>query len=400
MRGGLRIGRLFGIDVTIDFSWTLVFLLMSWNLTAVFLTWHPTWSLGGSVLLAVVAALLFFGSVVAHELAHALVAKSFGMQVRQIRLFLFGGVSDIEREPPSPGAEFWMAIVGPLTSFGLAVIFLAIVGTTLRTPPSIMPEDALEMLSQLGPLSTLFFWLGPVNLMVGLFNLIPGFPLDGGRVLRAALWKATGDLHRATFAASVVGRSIGWCFIIAGIAMVFGARIPFFGHGAGSGLWLAFIGWFLSSAATGSYAALQVQEVMSGVRVGHLMRRPELVVPPNASVESVARDWFMRSSERAFAVVEGDVLVGLVSVGDLRKIPQEEWDGTLVTAIMTPRNRLVVVTAYDDAEEALRRLGELDVDQLPVVNGDTLVGMVSRATIARWLELHVAGSHIARPRPA
>lgn len=400
MRGGLRIGRLFGIDVTVDFSWALVFLLMSWNLTAVFLTWHPTWSLGGAVVLAVVAALLFFGSVLAHELAHALVAKSFGMRVRQIRLFLFGGVSDIEREPPSPGAEFWMAIVGPLTSFGLALIFLVVAGTTLPTLSRIDPTNPFEMLSQLGPLSTLFFWLGPVNLTVGLFNLIPGFPLDGGRVLRAAIWKLTGDLHHATFAASIVGRTIGWSFVIAGIAMVFGARIPFFGQGAGSGVWLAFIGWFLSSAATGSYAALQVQEVLAGVRVGHLMRRSGYVVPPDASIRSVASDWFMRSSEHAFPVVAGDLLVGLVSVGDLRRVPQEVWDATAVTAIMTPRDRLAVVAPYDDAESAVRKLGALDVDQLPVVDGEALVGMLSRADVARWLELHVGGPHLGAPRAA
>lgn len=401
MRGGLRIGRLFGIDLTVDFTWGLIFLLMSWNLTAVFQTWHPTWSLGVCVLVAIVATLLFFGSVIAHELAHALVARSFGMRTRQIRLFLFGGVSDIEHEPDSAGAEFWMAIVGPLTSFGLAFLFFVVGGATVPMRPSFDPTNAFESLSHLSPLSTLLVWLAPVNLMVGAFNLIPGFPLDGGRVLRALLWKSTGDLDHATFAASIVGRTIGWCFIVAGIAMVFCARVPLLGQGAGSGLWLAFIGWFLSSAATESYQALQVQEIMAGVRVADLMRRSGYAVQPQASVGLVAVDWFMRSREHAFPVVDRDNrLVGLVSVGDLRKVPTTAWNETSVVEIMTPRSRLAVVTANDAAEQALAKLSELDVNQLPVMDGDVLVGILSRADIARWLELRVGARAIGSPRTA
>lgn len=398
MRGALRIGRLFGIDLAIDWSWGLIFLLMSWNLTAVFHAWHPSWPLVACFALALVAAVLFFASVVAHELAHALVAKSYSIRVREIRLFLFGGVSNIESEPPSPGAEAWMAIVGPLVSIGLGIVFIVLAGLAL---PRIDATNPWETLAALGPLATLFFWLGPINLFVGIFNLVPGFPLDGGRILRAVIWKITGDLHRATLAASTVGRAIGWTFVMLGIAMAFGARIPFFGQGAGSGLWLAFIGWFLASAAERSFGALVVQEVLDGVRVGQLMRRTGSIVPPETTVRAVVNDWFMRSSEHAFPVVVDGRLLGLVCVGDVRKLPQSAWDNTLVTAVMTPRERLAVVGPADGAESALRKLGELDVDQLPVVDGELLVGMISRRDIARWLELHVGTPRgIAAPRAA
>lgn len=398
MTGTLRIGRLFGIDIGIDWSWGLVFLLMSWNLTVVFHSWHPGWPVIGCLLLAIVAALLFFSSVLAHELAHAVVAQSFGMKVREIRLFLFGGVSNIEREPPSPKAEFWMAIVGPLMSFALGFVFIVLASFALPRVDAASPWDTL---ASLGPVATLFFWLGPVNILVGAFNLIPGFPLDGGRVLRAAVWRATGDLHKATLAASTAGRVIGWALVALGIAMVFGARVPVFGRGAGGGVWLAFIGWFLASAATRSYGALVLKEVLEGVRVSQLMRRSGWVVPPETSVRRAVDEWFMRSSEHAFPVVTDGVLLGLVCVGDVRKLSQEAWDRTPVQAIMTPRESLSTVAPDDPAEDALRRLGELDVDQLPVLDGERLVGMVARRDIARWLELNTAPPRaIGMPRTA
>lgn len=396
MGGAFRIGRLFGIDLAIDWSWGLIFLLMSWNLTAVFHAWHPSWSIVSAFALAVIAALLFFGSVVAHELAHALVAKSFDIKVREIRLFLFGGVSNIEREPPSPGAEAWMAIVGPLVSFALGMIFIGLASLTL---PSIDAADPFATLAALGPMATLFFWLGPINVFVGLFNLIPGFPLDGGRVLRAAIWKLTGDLHKATFAASAVGRAFGWTLVLLGIAMAFGARIPLLGQGPGSGIWLAFIGWFLASAAERSFGALVVQEVLEGVPVAQLMRRTGLVIPPETTVRAAVNEWFMRSSEHAFPVVVNGRLLGLVCVGDVRKLAQSAWDATPVTAIMTPRERLAVVGPGTAAEAALRKLAELDVDQLPVLEGELLVGILSRRDLARWLELHVGAPRGAAPAP-
>ncbi len=398
MRGGIRIGRLFGIELMLDYSWIFVFLLMTWNLSAVFGHWHPDWPVGASFALALVAAVLFFGSVLAHELAHSLVARAFGLRVREIRLFLFGGVSNIEREPPSATAEFWTAVVGPLFSiaWGAGLVLLAAL-----LLPSVPPEQLVDSLSRLGPLLTLLVWLGPINVVIGLFNLVPGFPLDGGRILRAVLWSATKDLHTATFWASTVGRAIGWTFIVTGIAIFFGTRIPFLGEGPVSGLWLAFIGWFLSSAAERSYGQLLVQDVLEGIRVAHLMRRGGYAVTPEVSVSELVNEWFLRSSERAFPVVEEGRLVGLVCVDDLRKAPQEWWGRTNVAAIMTPGDRVEVATPSDDASATLRRLAQLDVDQLPVVEDGYLVGMVDRRDIARWLEIRLgAARRLGTPRHA
>jgi Zn-dependent protease len=394
MRSAIRIGKLFGIDIEVDWSWVIIFLLMAWNLTVVFHGWHPLWPFYACFVLAIVAALLFFASVLAHELAHALVATSYGMTVHSIRLFLFGGVSNIEREPPSPKAEFWMAIVGPVVSIGLGFAFTVMSTLLLRTMEA--AENPWDTLAGLGPIGTLLFWLGPINVMVGVFNLIPGFPLDGGRVLRAALWQVSGDLHRATLTASMVGRVIGWAFVFMGIAMVFGVRIPFLGYGPASGVWIAFIGWFLASAAERSFGALLTQEVLEGVRVAHLMRPAEHVIPAETSVGTAVSSWFMRSGEHAFPVVSNGRFVGLLTVGDIRKLLPDTWDGTPVASVMTPREKLVVASPFEDALEALRKLGQLDVDQLPVVDGDRLIGIVSRSDVARWLELHLVA---ARERP-
>lgn len=398
MRGALRLGRLFGINIAVDWSWGLIFVLVTWNLTEVFLRWHANWSFGGSVALAVVASLLFFGSVVAHELAHSLVAGRFGVQVREIRLFLFGGVASLDREPPSPSAEFWTAVVGPLVSIGIGIVLTAIAALMM---PGVVGETPWANMARLGPLGTLLFWLGPINVLVGVFNLIPGFPLDGGRLLRAGLWRITGDLHKATLTSSMVGRGIGWLFVVMGIAMVFGARIPFFGQGPVSGIWLAFIGWFLSSAAQQSYGALLVQDVLTGVRISNLMRRSGPAVPSTTSVSSVVNEWFMRSSERSFPVVDDGRLVGLVCIGDVSRLPQDAWDRAPVSAIMTPRERLVVATPDEEALSALRKFAERDVEQLPVLEGDELVGMLTRSAIARWLELHLGASpRLGAPHPA
>lgn len=398
---GIRLGRLFGISLWLDYSWIFIFLLMTWNLTAIFSQSHPQWG-AANLIVAVIAAVLFFGSVLAHELGHALVAKAYGLRVREIRLFLFGGVSDIEREPPSPKAELLIAIVGPIVSFliGLASVALALLVVSATEGWQALtiagsPGDASELLGRLGPISTILLWLGPINVMIGLFNLIPGFPLDGGRVLRAIMWRITGDLMRATRIASVVGQLIGWTFVLMGVAMFFGAKIPFFGRGAGSGIWLAFIGWFLSSAAVRSYRGLIVQEVLDGVKVAHLMRRTGPVMPQNTSVSAAVSDWFMRSSEHAFPVVSfGDHFAGIVAAGDIRRAPREAWGTTPVSEIMTPRDALITAHPSDDALTALRKLGERDVEQLPVLDEQTgeLVGMLERTAIARWLEMNVMSS--------
>jgi Zn-dependent protease/CBS domain-containing protein len=386
---GLRIGRVFGIDLTVDQSWLFIAVLMTWSLTAGFQRWHPTWSFATSLATAALAAVLFFVSVLLHELAHSVVARSFGVPVNRITLFLFGGVSNIEREPPSARAEFLIAVVGPLTSIVIGFVLVGIASRIAPLPPDAL-TDPYHAVSELGPGATLLLWLGPINLVVGVFNLIPGFPLDGGRIFRSALWGITKDLHRATQIASAVGQAIGWLFVFLGVAMAFGANVPFFGRGFVGGLWLAFIGWFLASAAAQTWQRQLAHEVLEGLTVARLMRPPTSAVTAAASVEALVHDRLMGSDERAFPVVQDDRLIGLVTISDMRRAPRQDWPVVPVTAIMTPLSDLVVASPREDVADALDKLARANVSQLPVTEeGDRLVGILQRRDIARWIELHV-----------
>jgi CBS domain-containing protein/Zn-dependent protease len=305
------------------------------------------------------------------------------MSVRRITLFLFGGVSNIAREPPSPSAEAIMAIVGPLTSlligFGLVVIGGAMIGDV----------DEVEAARRLGPVLTLILWLGPLNVMIGLFNLLPGFPLDGGRILRALLWVLSGDLRRATRWASAVGQAVGWTFIALGLSMTFGLRVPFFGVGPMGGLWLIFIGWFLTVAARQSYANVYVEEALGGYRVRDLMRDAREILSPDDTLDAAVHERFLRSDARGFPVVVADRLVGLLAMEDVRRVASQDWAVTRVGEVMRPASALSVAHPDEPVSDAARALAELDVAQLPVIEPPSgrLVGMLLSRDIARWIEL-------------
>jgi Zn-dependent protease/predicted transcriptional regulator len=386
MRSGVKVGRLFGIDFYIDWSWLFIFFLITWQLAASFGQFHSGWSDGLRWGVAVVAALLFFGSVLAHELAHSLMAMAHGVNVRNITLHLFGGVSNIERNPPSPRAEFLITIVGPLTSFVLGVLFLLIGGVSVGTLGGSI-RNPLRMMQTLGPVTTTLLWLGGINIILGIFNLIPGFPLDGGRVLRSVLWAASDNLRRATRWASWIGQGVAWLLILTGIAMIFGANVPFFGSGFGSGLWLAFIGWFLNSASIQSYRQIVIQDVLEGVQVEQLMRRNAPTVSPNITISTLVHEYVMGTDDHAFPVVEGGRLVGMVTLEDMRSVPRERWNETNVAKVMTPAEDLVKTTPDADAADALSRLSGRDVRQLPVVRNGNLLGVLRRSDIVRWLQL-------------
>ena len=246
-RGGSRITRVFGITIRVDWNWLIILALVTWNLSRVFGQVRPDRSTVLTWALSLAAALLFFLSVLTHELAHSLVARSRGIPVEDITLFIFGGASDIEEQPDTPGGEFLMAVLGPVTSVVIGVIlpFLAWVAGN----PGAVLGDPEGTLAQLKPLTTLLVWLGSINVVLGVFNMIPGFPLDGGRVLRSIVWALTGSLETATRFASIVGLVIGWAMIAGGLLIILGVSIPVFGSGFVSGLWLSLIGWFLHSAA-------------------------------------------------------------------------------------------------------------------------------------------------------
>lgn len=305
---------------------------------------------------------------------------------------MFGGVADIEREPPSPRAEFLITVVGPLTSLVLGIVFL-VIGTAIAGISNLSIYNPEGLLAQLNPLSTIFLWLGPINIVLAVFNLVPGFPLDGGRILRSIIWAISNNLRLATRIASFIGQAIGWLMILAGVAMIFGAHIPFFGTGLVSGLWLIFIGWFLSSAASQSYRQLVIHHILEGVPVNRIMRTDIPTASPYMTIEDLVRLLLINSDERSFPVVEDDRLVGLVCIEDLKKVAREEWPIVPVSRIMTPRDKLITIGPNDDLAKAFEQLARIDVNQLPVVVGDTLVGLLRRRDLLRWLQIH---SQIAR----
>jgi Zn-dependent protease/CBS domain-containing protein len=392
VRSGFRLVRLFGIQIRIDWSWLLILALVTWSLGSSFGQAHPTWTSGVVWGTALLAALLFFTSVLLHELAHSLVARARGIPVQSITLFLFGGVSSIQHDPDSPGVEFVMAIVGPLTSLVLGAILLVVAAPHVRTIAA--SGNALQGLAQLNPLPTILLWLGTINVALGVFNLIPGFPLDGGRVLRSILWGISGNLRRATRWASWIGQGIAWLMIGTGIAMVFGVKIPYFGTGLLNGLWLAFIGWFLNNASAQSYRQIVVHDILEGVSVERMMRTDPPTVSPDCSLNDLVHEHVMGTDEASFPVVEAGradekpELVGIVTIEDVRAIPRDDWDTTTVRDVMTPFEKLVTVVRSDDGAVALDRLTETDIRQLPVVEGHTLVGMLRRRDVMQWLRLH------------
>lgn len=391
MRSGFRIARLFGIDVNVDWSWVFIFVLVTWNLSTLFGQFHSDWGTAMRWGLGVAAALVFFVSVLAHELAHSLVAKSRGIPVRSITLFLFGGVSNIRSEPESPQAEFLMAIVGPLTSIVLG-IGLVVAASAVSGPFTGLGSSPGRVIGQMGPLGTLLAWLGSINVSLGIFNLIPGFPLDGGRVLRSILWAATDNLRRATRWASWVGHVIAWAMILAGIAMVFGIQIPLLGSGLISGLWLAFIGWFLNSATSQSYQRVVIRDILEGVPVERMMHAGPPTVPADITVGTLVHEHIMQEGDCGFPVMQGDRLVGLVTLEDVRKIPRDAWESTSVHEIMTPADDLVTVSPDEDASDMMNTLMERDVRQLPVIRDGQVVGCVRRQDIMKWLQLEAQGA--------
>ncbi|HKX32681.1 MAG TPA: site-2 protease family protein [Blastocatellia bacterium] len=337
---------------------------------------------------SIIASCLFFVSILLHELSHSLVARAYGLPVRRITLFLFGGVSNIEREPPTPKVEFLMAAVGPLTSLLLGGFLVALgVLKALYSGAGPVSADPQTAFRGFGPVSTILFWLGPINMLLGLFNLIPGFPLDGGRILRAILWKAANDLQKATAWAAGVGKVVGWLFMAAGLAMIFGLHLPVFGGGLGSGIWLILIGWFLREAAISSYRQTVIRDLLEDVPVHRLMRSDVPTVFPTLPVSSLVYDYLMRTDEQAFPVLDQGRIVGIVSLDDIRKVPRDQWELISVGQIMTRLNQLDAVSASEDAGEALEKLTRRNVRQVPVVENGHWVGLLRLQDIYRWLEI-------------
>ena len=379
---GWRIGSLFGIDICLDPSLLIIFVLIVYMLgTTVFPGWHPNWDSGTRWLVAIAAAVLFFASLLAHELAHALMSRRFGIGVRRITLFLFGGVAEMEDEPHEPRAEFLIAIVGPAMSLFLGLVFSSI-GLYMAGPgfADLLAEDSDAALASLSPLASLLLWLGPVNTILGIFNLVPGFPLDGGRVLRAAIWWFTGDLHRATRLASDAGRLFGWLMIFLGVMQVISGMLF-------QGLWLVMIGWFLSNAASTSYRMLILRDLLEGVTARDMMRTHFERVPAQMRVADFVENHLMQSSQLLWPVLEDEQLIGLVTLEEVRHIPAGDREVTTLGAGMRKDLAALTLAPGTEARLVLERLG---VSGLPlaVVEGGRVLGLLSAADTAKWMALH------------
>lgn len=389
MHSGIRLFRLAGIDVFLDWSLIIIFTLISLSLgLGVFPQWHPDWSTSTAMMTALVAAVLFLASVLAHEFSHALVGRARGMTVNRITLFIFGGMAHLESEPADWKSEFWMTIVGPLTSLLLGAVFL-LLGLAAAGPMN--PEQPAAFVQGLSPLATLLLWLGPVNIILGLFNLVPGFPLDGGRILRALIWGATGDMRRATRYAARGGQLFAWLLMGSGFAMILGLRVPVFGTGLVNGLWLAFIGWFLHSAAVASYQQLLVRQVLQGVPVTRLMRQDITPLPADITVQALVDEHLFSGDQRAWPILDGEHLAGLVTLHDVRAVDRDRWSTTRLTDIMVPIGKMETTSPEEDASDALNTLSQRGINQLPVVQNGRLCGMLRREDIMRWLSLFGEG---------
>jgi len=377
MLSGLRCGRIFGIEVIADWSLLIIFGLVLFSLGAsVFPQWHPDWSAVLNWGVAASAAVLFFVSILAHEMSHALVGRAQGIPVNRITLFMFGGMAHMEGEPASPRAEFLMAIVGPITSIviGLVAMLLAsiMVGPEVA---NLLASDPEKAVSKMGPFATMLLWLGPINVVLGVFNMVPGFPLDGGRVLRSILWWATGDLRSATRWATSMGSFFGLVLIVSGVAMMFGFRVPVFGSGVVSGLWLVLIGWFLRNAAQASYQQLMLKQSLKELTAGELMRSQIETVAPNDSVQGFIDDYVFEFEQRFFPVSDGDRFVGIVSAADAKSVPAEERDSTPIRAIMTPASKVKTVSPDDPAFESVSEIARQGV--VPVVEAGRVLGLLA-----------------------
>ncbi|MCL4523058.1 MAG: site-2 protease family protein [Acidobacteria bacterium] len=362
---GFRIGRVLGIPIHLHASWFLLFALITFSWVSYFTNQHPHWSESQHWAAGILSSLLFFGSVLFHELAHSVVALRYKIPVVSITLFVFGGVARIGREARTAGQEFKIAVAGPVSSYLLAGAFYLVASAGVEG----------------GMLRAVASWLALINFALATFNLIPGFPLDGGRILRSIVWQFTGNFTRATRMASVGGQLIAYLMILVGIYSALTNELL----GRFDGIWWTFIGWFLLSAAQESFAQVAIRNSLAGVRAGDIMSAELPTVPRSISVLDYV-DEIVRTGRRCHLVQGADELVGLISVHSVSKIRREEWDTTSVQAAMIPREHVHVTSPDEPVLNLLERMQTEDINQMPVVSGNRVVGLISRDTILRVIQ--------------
>jgi Zn-dependent protease/CBS domain-containing protein len=359
-----RVARIAGIDVRVDSSWVVIALLITYSLYLRFSFVYKSLSTGGAIGIAILAAVLFFGSVLLHELAHAVVSQARGIKVQDITLFLFGGATRARVESRGPGDEFLITVVGPLTSAALAGLFWAI---------EVLVRGTLSR-----PLTGMFGYLAWVNLLLAGFNLVPGFPLDGGRLLRSVVWRVTGSLRRATRIASYSGQLVGWLLVAGGVAFLLAGNPV-------SGIWFAFIGWFLVQAARASYQELQVQQMLRGVQAHDVMAGNLVRIPPDVSLQEAIDGYFMRYDHSAFPVDEQERTIGLLTLRKVRRVPRDEWPTSRVRDYMVPIGDQVVVGPDAPMDQVMAKLEDGEAGRVLVVDDGEVVGIITPSDLTRWL---------------
>jgi len=378
--GSFKIGRIAGIDIQIHWSWLAIFALLIWSLATGFYkdVGGDDWSEAERWVAAVVTTLLFFISVLLHELSHSLVAKRLGLPVSSITLFLFGGVSSLKEEPKSAKDEFRVAIVGPLTSFVIgAVLGIAFAVLLLNHEEASVP-------------GAICGYLAFINLAVGLFNMLPGYPLDGGRVLRSALWARSHNVLKATRWAATSGTFISFGLIALGVASIlFGGFVQ--------GVWFIVIGWFLRNTSEQAYQQVLLKNTLQGAKAGEMLNRSFVSAPPDISIAQLVSEHILGQGQRCVPIVVAGDLLGIVTMSDLRSIPAEEWPTTSVFRVMTPKERLHIVSPEDDISSGLEMMATNNIHQLPVIDSNrNFVGFITRADVLRLIHIRTELSG-ARP---
>jgi Zn-dependent protease len=363
MMSGVMIGKIWGIPIRLHGSWFIVFGLLTWSLSQqIFTSEYPGLTLGVQLLLGMITSLFFFASVLAHELGHSWLALKDGIPVRGITLFIFGGVAQIEREPRSPVSEFRIAIAGPLTSLGLAGIFGLLFLADRQIPFLAAPSE----------------YLMRINLLLALFNLIPGFPLDGGRVLRAIVWALNKDLKKATRIASVSGQVIAYLFIGYGIFRLFMGQFV-------DGLWMIFIGWFLQNAASSAFQQINLESVLKGTTVGEVMYRGITKLPGLTPLNYVVEEQVINHREPVIYVTEYGEVSGILSIKEIMKVPKPHWRFTTINQAMVPFSRSIKLDPEMDLFSALKKMEETKIGLIPVLSGEQLVGTLTKEGVIHYL---------------
>lgn len=366
---GFKLGTILGFDIRIDLSWLLIFFLVLWTLSTNLFPFNYPGLTGATYLtMGIVGTLLFFTSILVHELSHSVVAKAKGIPVQGITLFAFGGVSQTRMDAENPGDEFQIAGIGPLTSLVIAGIAGLVWYVGRRAGLSV-------------PVVGVAAYLAWVNTLLAVFNLLPGFPLDGGRLFRSIVWKVTNNLKRATRIASIGGRILGYGLIALGFLQLFSPTPNFIG-----GLWFILIGWFLNNAAESSYQDLVVRMTLEGSRARDLMTLEPETVPAGLNLQELVDNYLMNRNYQSFPVVSDEHPIGLVTLTQVKQTPRNEWQQRTVSDIMMPIDAGITVRPDEDMSSVLEHMQNARSRRLLVTTNGHLEGILSVSDIANWLQ--------------